>query len=85
MRLRESYRLWFWVMMSLISLCRENRVVVGVVVWEMRFDVLDVPAPPSPVLFGLVLMIGPFIGMPAFKPGEEVRLLREAARWADDI
>ena len=40
---------------------------------------------PSPVLFGLVLMIGPFIGMPAFKPGEEVRLLREAARWADDI
>lgn len=35
--------------------------------------------------FGLVLTIGPFIGMPAFKPGEEVRLLREAARWADDI
>jgi hypothetical protein len=30
-------------------------------------------------------MIGPFIGMPAFKPGEEVTLLREAARWADDL
>ena len=41
--------------------------------------------PPFPVLLELVLMIGPFIGMPAFKPGEEVRLLREAARWADDI
>jgi len=23
--------------------------------------------------------------MPAFKPGEEIKLLREAARWADDI
>jgi anamorsin len=35
---------------------------------------------------GLVgLIVGPFIGMPAFKPGEEVRLLREAAKWADDI
>ena len=43
MRRRENYRLWFWVTMNLISLCRESRVVVGVVVWEMRFDVLDVP------------------------------------------
>jgi hypothetical protein len=85
MRRRENYRLWFWGTMNLISLCRESRVVVGVVVWEMHFDVLDVPFPPSHVLFGLVLMIGPFIGMPAFKPGEEVKLLREAARWADDI
>ena len=84
MRRRENYRLWFWGTMNLISPCRESRVVVGVVVWEMRFDVLDV-TPRSPVLLELVLMIGPFIGMPAFKPGEEVRLLREAARWADDI
>jgi len=41
--------------------------------------------PPHLLLLGSVLTIGPFIGMPAFKPGEEVRLLREAARWADDI
>ena len=46
MRVRENYRLWFWVTMNLISLCRESRVVVGVVVWEMRFDVLDVSSPP---------------------------------------
>jgi hypothetical protein len=45
----------------------------------MRFDVLDVGPPWQK------LMIGPFIGMPAFKPGEEVKLLREAARWADDV
>ena len=29
--------------------------------------------------------LSPFIRMPVFKPGEEVKLLREAARWADDI
>ena len=35
--------------MNLISRCRESRVVVGVVVWEMRFDVLDVPFPHHPL------------------------------------
>jgi hypothetical protein len=48
----------------------------------MLFDVLGVWPPTNEESADLV---GPFIGMPAFKPGEEVRLLREAARWADDI
>jgi hypothetical protein len=67
-------------MRNWISLFKGRRGVVEVVVWGMLSGVLDV----YPLLEeGLIL--GPFIGMPAFKPGEEVKLLREAARWADDI
>jgi hypothetical protein len=80
MRVRGSYLLLCWEMRNWISLFKGRRGVVGVVVWEMLSGVLDVYP-----LFEEGLMLGPFIGMPAFKPGEEVKLLREAARWADDI
>jgi hypothetical protein len=42
MQWRENYLLSFWEKMSSILQYRGNRVVVEVVDWEMRFDVLDV-------------------------------------------
>jgi hypothetical protein len=91
MRRQGSYWSLCWGMTSWILRYRASAVVVRAVGSVMRFGVLAVllPLPFSlELLMGLVVGtddVGPFIGMPAFKPGEEVELLREAARWADDI